>query len=291
MLAAIWRQYSTRGTKTSRVIMAVAMLLPALSFPESAALAIEGLRNDPATSRVSLAANSESITEPPRAGIYDVHCAPLAVSLAGMQPGWRFDLISQQDTLSAGGKTRSLGWRPAGWLSAKVDFRKRRNWAELNVCLDTAGLNELGAGPLAVHTSVALAVLTDDQPIRFKATLNPFSVPGIGTCQFQYLAAFRHNYELACKAPVWFPREGRIVMGMGPLDSWSSAISTVPYPWTPMNLLPGISPVYKWTTLPMDTQIRETVARGRSARSSKRRRGSRYYRRELTVKEAWFVQD
>jgi hypothetical protein len=288
MLAVIWRQYSTRGTNASRVIMAVAVLLPALSFPESAALAIEGLRNDPSTSRISLAANSESITEPPRAGIYDMHCAPLVVSVEGMQPGWRLDLLGQEDRFTDGGKTRSVGWRPNGWLSPNVDFKS--GTVEINMCLDAARLNGMGAGPLAVHTSIALAVLTDDRPMRFKATLNPLSVPGIGTCQFQYLVAFGHNYELACKAPVWFPRQGRVVIGMGPVDSWSSAISTVPYPWTPMNLLPGISPIYKWSTLPMNTQIRETIAAGGEIEFKTATRIA-VLRRELTVKEAWFVQN
>src|SRR6202034_3838642 len=65
MLAAAWRQYLTRTTKSNRALIAIAVLLPVLPFPVPAALAIEGLQNDPATSHISLAPNSESIEEGP----------------------------------------------------------------------------------------------------------------------------------------------------------------------------------------------------------------------------------
>jgi len=286
MLAVIWRQYSTRGTKGSRALMAAAILLPLLPFPESAALAIEGLRNDPATSRISLAPESESIEEPARAGIYDMHCAPLKLSIEGMQPGWRIRLISQQDTLTAaGGKTRNGAWRPTGFLTGDANVEQASGIVD--VCLNSAGLQELGTGPLAVHTSIAFAVLADNPPIRIEASLNPFDVPGVGTCQLQYGLPFRHNYELDCKAPVWFPRQGRVTIGSD--DSWGSGISTVPYPWIPMNLLPGISPVYKWDTLPLDTMIRNAIAQHGQI-GFRTATKIAVLRRELTVKEARFQE-
>jgi hypothetical protein len=288
MLAAIWRQYFTRGTKLGRALIAAAVLLPVLPFPESAALAIEGLRNNPATARISIAPQSQSIAEPARAGIFDMHCAPLAVSVEGMRPGWRLNLMSQQDTFTtAGGKTHSGPWWPTGFLTPKTEYENSPgiSWWTFNICLNSAGLRELGSGPLAVHTSVAFAVLAENPPIRIEASLNPFRVQGVGTCQFQYGLPFRHNYELDCKAPVWFPQQGRVVMDSN--DSWSSGISTVPYPWIPLNLLPGISPVYKWDTLPMNAQIRDTIAQHGQIEFRTATRIA-VLRRELTVKEALF---
>jgi len=266
--------------------MAIAVLLPVLPFPLPAALAIEGLQNDPATSGISLVADSESIAEQPRAGMSYTHCAPLPVSVEGMRPGWHLDRLGQEDTLSAGGKTRSIGWRSTGWLPARFDFEDGSG--VMSACLSAPGLQDLGTGPLALHTSIVLAVLAEDPPIRIKATLNPFSVPGIGTCQFQVGITFRRNYELACKAPVWFPRQGRVIVGS--VDSWSPVISTFPYPWAPMNLLPGMSPVHKWETLPLDTQIREAIANGGEI-EFKTATPIAIVRRELTVKDVRFVQD
>jgi hypothetical protein len=286
MLAAIGRQYFTRGTKASRALMAIAVLLPLLPFPVPAALAIEGLQNDPATSGISLVADSESIAEQPRAGMSYMHCAPLPVSVKGMQPGWRLTLRGQEDTFTAGGKTRSVERGSTGWLPARFDFEGGSG--AISACLNAPGLQDVGTGPLTLHTSVELAVLAEDPPVRIKATLNPFSVPGIGTCQFQPGIDFRRNYELACKSPVWFPRQGRVIVGS--VDSWSPVISTFPYPWAPMNLLPGISPVYKWDTLPPDTQIREAIANGGEI-EFKTATPIAILRRELTVKEVRFVQD
>jgi hypothetical protein len=265
--------------------MAIAVLLPLLPFPMPAALAIEGLQNDPATSGISLVADSESIAEQPRAGTVYMHCAPLPVSVKGVQPGWRLTVLGQEDAFTAGGKTRSVERGSTGWLPARFDFEGGSGIVD--VCLNASGLKDLGTGPLAMHTSIALAVLAEDPPVRIKATLSPFSVPGIGTCQFQLGIDFRRNYELACKAPVWFPRQGRVIAG--PLDSWSPVISTPPYPWAPMNLLPGMSPVYKWVTLLLDMQIREAIANGGEI-EFKTATPIAILRRELTAKEVRFIE-
>ena len=284
MLAVASRQYLTRTTKSSRALIAFAVLLPVRPFPVPAAFAIEGLQNHPATSRISLAANSASIAEATGAGASDVHCVPLAFSVEGIQPGWRLARLGQEDTFSAGGKTRSLGWRTTG--SQPTNIYLRSGSGVVSECLNASGLRDLGTGPYAVHTSLALAVFAEDPPIRIKATLNPFSVPGIGTCQFQVGILFRRNYELACKAPVWFPRQGRVTVG----SEWSPVISAYPYSWAPMNLLPGISPVFKWVTIPIDRPIREALANGGDI-EFKTATPIAVLRRELTVKEVRFLQN
>ena len=130
----------------------------------------------------------------------------------------------------------------------------------MEVCLSSAGLEELGTGvPLAVHSRIALGVFAQDQPITIPASLEPFEVPSVGRCQLQYSSG-TERYILSCKSAVRFPRDGWI--SIGPKDSGNLKISAFRYPWIPMNLLPGMSPVYKWVTLPMDNQIREALATG-----------------------------
>lgn len=58
----------------------------------------------------------------------------------------------------------------------------------------------------------------------------------------------------------------------------------------PLNLLPGISPVYKWDTLPMDIQIRDTIAQHGQIEFRTETRIA-VLRRELIVKEARFVSN
>jgi hypothetical protein len=279
MLIVIWRQYSTRDTKIGRAIIAAAVLLPALSFPEPAALAIEGLRNDPATSTLALVPQANKIAELPRAGMYDVHCAPVDVRIESANPKWKFRVLSQEDTFSVRGKTWSMGWRRTGGDFAGV-------FGTVDACLDTAGLNALGTtGPLSVRTSIALGVVTDNSLIVIPATLKPFDAPGIGQCQFQHI--FRSlNYQLACKAPVSFPAQGRVRL-ITSSGSSGSGIAAAVYPWLPLNLLPGISPVYKWVTLPMDTQIRDAIAQGGNIEFQTETRIA-VLRREFTVAEARF---
>jgi hypothetical protein len=57
-----------------------------------------------------------------------------------------------------------------------------------------------------------------------------------------------------------------------------------------MKLLPGISPVYRWVTLPMDNKIREAMASGGEIVFKTVTRIA-VLRRELTVKEVRFAQD
>lgn len=256
LLAALSRQYFTRGTRVSRALIAAAVLLPVLPFPQTFALAIEGLRNDPATSGISLAAKLESFVGPQPTGYrpFDDHCAQIALSAAGAQPGWRLALLSQQDKFTAAGQTASMAWRPAG---GSFD---NSTPGIINACLNSSALKGLGADePLTVRVSVVIAVFGEDPPITRKATLQPFEVPGIGKCRFEDYPGI-HDYALSCAAPLWFPKRGRVEVGS--VDEWSSGISTAPYPWTPFDLLPGMSPVYKWITLPLDHQIRDAIAMG-----------------------------
>ena len=139
---------------------------------------------------------------------------------------WNFDLLAKADRVSA--------------------------------CITPDGLRELGIGkPLSVRVAVALAIFAEEAPIRVKATFEPFDVPGMGRCQFR--TYFRSvNYVMSCMAPVWFPPQGEVA-----IQGLESPITRgEEYAWTPMHLLPGLSPVYKWITLPMNNQIRETIALG-----------------------------
>lgn len=289
MLAAACRQYFTRTTTSSRAWIAIAVLLPMLPFPVPAALALEVPQNDPAASHISLAANSANIPEAIAAGAPDVHCVPRAFSIEGVRPGWRIARLGQEDTFSADGKTRSMGWRSAGPQPTELYFLN--GVALISECLSASGLRDLGAGPYAVHTSLALAVYAEDPPIRVKATLNPFRVPGLGTCQIQGASpavTSRRGYELACKSPVWFPRQGSVTVGSERSRNLMTAAS--PYAWAPMNLLPGLSPVYKWVALWFGEQLPAAIANGGEIEFKTERRIA-VLRRELTVKEVRFVQE
>ena len=72
------------------------------------------------------------------------------------------------------------------------------------------------------------------------------------------------------------------------MDSWKIEISLFRYPWMPMNLLPGMSPVYKWVTMPMDIQIRDAIANGGQIEFSPERQIA-MIRREVEVKEVRFL--
>jgi hypothetical protein len=258
LLVVLCRQYFRRGATVSRALFAVAVLLPILPFPEPAALAIEGLGNDPAASGITVSASGESVVEQVTTPANDVHCALVMISFAGLRPDWRIEVLSQQDSFEAGGRSASMGWRPRGYKKSGQSGGVESG--TINVCLTTQKLLELGAaGAVQVHARIALAVFQADKPSSVTAGLEPFDIPGVGRCHVQYSSA-ADKYALACKAPVWFPRAGRVVVGS--VDSWSSEISFFHYPWAPLDLLPGMSPVYRWTTLPLDNQIRDAISVG-----------------------------
>lgn len=288
MPCALWRQYFRRGTRGSRAMIAAAVLLPVLPFPEPAAVAIEGIWNDPAAAGITLTPKVQSISVPPPTVQRTSRCASIPVSVSGMQPGWRLAVLSWKDTFAAGGNTWSMSWWPAGGgeRTRNLDFVKSGAAGAIDACLSSAALQESGAGgPFTADVSVTLAVMAEDPPIRITAGVQPFDVPGIGRCRFQYSPG-TDKYALGCTAPVWFPKEG--LVGIGPMDSWKIEISLFRYPWMPMNLLPGMSPVYKWVTMPMDIQIRDAIANGGQIEFSPERQIA-MIRREVEVKEGRFL--
>jgi hypothetical protein len=139
--------------------------------------------------------------------------------------------------------------------------------------------------PLTLHSSIGLAVFAEDAPISVTATPEPFDVPGIGKCQFR-LAALSDKDFLACASPVWFPRQGRV--SIAHQEHTDSPISFERDSWMPFNLLPGMSPVYKWATLPFEYQIREAIARHEQIEFQPETRIA-VIRREITVKEVRFL--
>ena len=182
-----------------------------------------------------------------------------------------------------------MGWRPArgngeGYIQG---FNKSGTRGSFDACLTAAGLQELGTGqPLGVHVTLAVAVFAEDPPISVTATLQPFAIPGVGECQFGHSWP-SDKYFLGCKSPVWVPREGQVAIGS--MESSHSEISPFRYPWAPMNLLPGLSPVFKWVTLPMDSQIRDALANGGQVEFRPETRIA-VLRREVTVKEVRFPE-
>jgi hypothetical protein len=244
IVVLLW-QYLRRSVAVSRTIMAVAVLLPVQPAPQSAAAAIDGIRNNPATSDISIAVKPGVVHE--TTAQFGAACASIAVAVNGIRPGWRVSVLSEKDTFTAedGGSARA-GWQPrGGW-----------NMADLQACLAPGALRELGAGKkLAIHASLILGIYADDGVRDIKATYAPFAVPGVGQCQFQpyYLG----NYALVCEAPVWAPAQGRVL-----IDTLGTAISGNLRPVAPMGMLAGMSPVYKWVTASMNNQIREAVQTG-----------------------------
>jgi hypothetical protein len=164
-----------------------------------------------------------------------------------MRPGWRLAVRSQKDVFESGGKTSSVGWR-ADNGGEFLDFR---------VCLNSEGIEELHTGVfVTVHTSVSFDVFAREKSIRRTAGLQPFDVPGVGKCQL--VAPFGNDKSMmTCLAPVWLPPAGRVIVGS--VEAWNSEISSARYEWAPMNLLPGLSPVFSWATLPLDSQLRDAI--------------------------------
>ena len=257
---ALWHQYSRRGTMVSRALIVAAVLLPALPIPEFAALAVAQLRNDRAVSAVAITAThgTDSDRNPMVVYANTLHCTPIEIAVQGVKKGWRLEVLSQKDTFESGGKTWSVAWRGIG--TGWGHFNSGSTKGMLNSCATPADAAAIGTEDrLTVHTSVVLGIFANDPVKRVRAQWEPFDVPGIGRCQFQHYLQSEH-YVLTCANPLRFPPQGDI--GLGTDSAWGATISNYRPSFAPMNLLPGISPVYKWATLTMDNQIRETVAAG-----------------------------
>jgi hypothetical protein len=237
--AAAWHQFSSRGTTLSRILVAVAILLPSPPFPESAALAIEQLRNSQPelTSQISLTAAAQRVNEVALGYQGSRHCVDVPVRVEGVPPGWRVEMLSQEDRFESGGGTWNSGWHQS---ASRED--------SLSVC--EAGNGE--SGPVSVRTSVALAVYQPETPVRVRATLDPFDAPGIGTCRFMPVTQMQglKQYTLNCGTAVWVPQSGEV--GVAGKTNPSAPLAPADFPWMPFGMLPGLSPVYRWTTLQMD---------------------------------------
>jgi hypothetical protein len=168
------------------------------------------------------------------------HCVDVPVRAEGVPPGWRVEVLSQDDRFESGAKTWNSGWHQA---ASRKD--------SLSVC--EAGNRE--SGPVSVRTSVALAVYQPETPVRVRTTLDSFEVPGIGTCQFVPVTQMQglKQYTLTCRTAVWVPPSGEV--GVAGKQDPSAPIAPADLPWTPFGLLPGLSPVYRWTALQMDEGI------------------------------------
>jgi len=241
--AAAWLQFSFRKTMLTRVMVAAAILLPSPPFPESAALAIEQLRNGEPdqTARISLTAAARSITGEAEAGYQGSrHCVHVPVRVDGVPSGWQIQVLSQNDRFESGAGTWSSGWHQG---TSRPD--------SLSVCES----EDLDSRPVSVHTSIALAVYEPEKPVRVRASFDTFEAPGIGTCRF--VEATRNQatkqYMLSCGTAVWVPPYGAV--GVAGKTSPSAIIAPAEFPWTPFGLLPGLSPVYRWATLEMDEGV------------------------------------
>lgn len=233
---AAWLQFSFRRTMLTRVMVGAAILLPSPPFPESAALAIEQLRNSAPeqTSRISVNAAAQSVVEPPESGYQGSRrCVNVPVRVEGLPEGWRAAVLSQNDRFESAGRTWSSGWHQG---ASRTDA--------LSVCQS----GDLDSQPASLRTSIALAVYEPEKSIRIKATLDTFEAPGIGTCRFT--PAMQKQYLLVCGAAVWAPPSGEV--GIAGKISPSSPIAPVDFAWTPFGLLPGLSPIFRWGTLQMD---------------------------------------
>lgn len=247
-IVVLWRQYLRRGVALSRAILAAAVLIPALPFPDTGAVAIEHFQNDPETSGISIAMESGAETES-IAGYNSLSCVRIPAVVSGLRPGWRLMPLSQKNT-----------FRVADAASVSTDSSAvgTGNWWRFDACTPSDTLKELGPGKkLALHVSMVLGVVARDQPRTIRATPDAFDVPGVGRCEFRIYPVT--VYGLMCASPIWAPATG-MVSFVGAADS--RVISNIAYPVMPFRMLPGLSPVYKWTTLTADSQIRDALKNG-----------------------------
>jgi hypothetical protein len=285
ILSAALLQFFSRKTRWGRVMVATAILLPSPPFPESAALAIEQLRNrqPELTSRISVTAMTESVTEPARLGYRGSrHCVDVPVRVEGVPSGWQLGVLSQNDRFESAGEAWSSGWHQG--LS---------RGESLSVC--AAG--DLTANPVSLRTSIALAVYEPEKPVHVRATLDTFNAPGIGQCRF--VPAMQKQYFLNCRSAVWLPPSGDA--GVTGKASPVAPIAPAEFPWTPFGLLPRLSPIYRWTTLAMDegsdhfakgempsSGLKTLMREGGSLEFRPKRRVA-VLRREISVREVRFA--
>ncbi|HEY4089330.1 MAG TPA: hypothetical protein VGM43_25545, partial [Bryobacteraceae bacterium] len=217
---AAWLQFSFRRTTLTRVMVAAAILLPSPPFPESAALAIEQLRNSEPqrTSRISVTAAAQSLVEPAESGYQGSrHCVHVPIRVAGVPDGWRAVVLSQDDRLESAAGTWSSGWHQG---VSRPD--------SLSVCES----GQPDSQPFSLRTSVALAVYEPEKPIRIKATFDTFEAPGIGTCRFvQTGQTDTKQYILGCATAVWLPPPGEA--GVAGKESPSEPLAPSEFAWTP----------------------------------------------------------
>ncbi len=239
---AAWLQFSFRRTTVARVMVAAAILLPSPPFPESAALAIEQLRNSAPeqTSRISITPAAQSIAEAPESGYQGSrHCVKVPIRVEGVPAGWSVAVLSQDDRFASAGRTWNSGWHEE---TSRPD--------SLSVCES----GELDSHSASLHTSIALAVYQPEKPVRVKATFDTFEAPGIGTCRFVPVTQTEtKQYALGCATAVWLPPSGDV--GVAGRVSPSAPIAPVEFAWAPFHLLPGLSPVYRWGTLEIDEGV------------------------------------
>lgn len=280
LAAVVWRQYRRRGTNVSRGLVAVAVLVPALPLPQGPALAIEQrvVRQDSGASAISFASVTDHIVVPGETIGYtsghDRRCAPIGMTVAQVRPDWRIAILGEAVTFeSRRGQRWGSGWYTTynNWLSTSGTE------GTFMACADSATLTALGDGePVAVHISLAVAVLANDPPIKVSASARPFDVPDVGQCQFVLDPRIR-LYVLACKAPVRVP----------PRFSWADFSMNVLLPFAPMNLLPGMSPVFKWVARG-DQRIQDAMATGEQIELRPERQIA-LLRREVDVREVRFL--
>ena len=259
LLVVVWRQYRHRSTWPSRGMIVAAVLLPALPFPQGASFAMERALavQAPAAQGITLVASAERAEESEEVGFSSnrLRCATIAFAVTGARPGWRMKVLAAKSSFDAGGERWSSGWGHAsGWTLIAASK------GSVNACTDASGVKALSGGKqVAARVDLALAVIADDATTTFPVQPQPFDVPDVGRCRFREFS-WDHRYSLNCQSPVWFPHEGNVVATTE--DVWMSRIVKPDYPWTPWGLLPGLSPVFGWNTLPFDAQIREAMAKG-----------------------------
>ena len=250
----VWRQYSQRRTMMGRVLLAVTVLLPAVPYVQGPVFALaHGGSGDAAVAGVSIrvaAANAPGgwISY----GKYgNKRCQRIEVIVDGMRPGWRLEVLGENSTFESDGSRRS-----SGWLSVP-----RENLTDppvVDACMTGDGLKTMNTGkPISARVALAMVVVTDDAAVSRELKATASDVPGIGRCQLHPNPFGLSSRTVVCMTPVWSPPQGKNRLTAG-ADSWESKMRSDRYPWMPMNLLPGLSPVYGWDTLKLQSETAET---------------------------------
>lgn len=260
LLAAIWRQYTRRTVWSSRALITAAVLLPAIPFPKPASVALENAIApvDGAAQSISLSSAVASAEERTQVGFASnpMHCAPISFALAGLRPGWRIEPVAAKSSFETGDVHWTSGWdRVSGWGLYVPKSNASSASGTVNACASNAGVSALaGGGLISARVDLTLAVFSDETITNIPVTFAPFDVPQIGRCVFRTYGS-HEIWQLSCYSPVRFPRTGFVEISTGNL--WKSPIPKPDNQWMPFGFLPGLSPVYGWTTFAFDAQIRE----------------------------------